>query len=162
MAIPFNLFNKKILSKNPLFGEIELLESSDLVKAAFNREPATGSVNGVVTWSGGGFDTTGGFDNANHRFVVPVGLGGLYAFNTAVFYDQPANTQMELGIYLNNSRSRAFYTNTFDGVQGQAQVFGIVNLTAGVSVNVQVNFFGDPNAFVRNDGGVSWFTGVKL
>jgi hypothetical protein len=162
MAIPFNLFNKKILSKNPLFGEVELLESSDLVTAAFNKEPATGSINGLVTWNAGGFDTTGGFDNANHRFVVPVGLGGLYAFNAAVFYNQPVNTQMELGIYVNGNRVRAFYTKPFDGLQGQAQVFGIVNVLEGASVTVQVNFFGDPDAFVRDDGGVSWFTGVKL
>jgi len=162
MAIPFNLFNKKILSKNPLFGEVELLESSDLVTAAFNKEPATGSIDGLVTWNAGGFDTTGGFDNANHRFVVPVGLEGLYAFNAALFYNQPADTQMELGIYLNDARVRAMYTATFDGLQGQAQVFGVLSLRAGAVITVKVNFFGDQDAFVRDDGGTSWFTGLKL
>jgi hypothetical protein len=128
-------------------------------KPAFSREPATGSTSGLVTW-GGGFDTTGGF--ANNVFVVPAGLGGLYMFNAAIFYNQPADTQMELGIYVNGIRVRAFYTKPFDGVQGQAQVFGVVDLNVGDTVDVRVNFFGDPGAYVRNDVGVSWFTGVKL
>jgi hypothetical protein len=113
----------------------------------------------LVTW-GEGFDTTGGF--ANNAFVVPSGLGGLYMFNAAIFYNQPLNTQTELGIYVNGIRVRAFYTKPFDGVQGQAQVFGVVDLNVGDTVDVRVNFFGDPNALVRSDGGVSWFTGVKL
>jgi hypothetical protein len=128
-------------------------------KPAFSRETTTGSTSGLVTWDGG-FDTTGGF--ADNAFVVPSGLGGLYMFNAAVFYNQPADTQMELGIYVNNSRVRAFYTATFDGEQGQAQVFGVVDLDVGDTVDVRVNFFGDEGAYVRTDGGVSWFTGVKL
>jgi hypothetical protein len=128
-------------------------------KPAFSREPATGSSGALVTW-GGGFDTTGGF--ANNAFVVPAGLGGLYMFNAAIFYNQPLDTQMELGIYVNDNRVRAFYTATFDGEQGQAQVFGVVDLDVGDTVDVRVNFFGDQDAYVRTDGGVSWFTGVKL
>jgi len=130
-----------------------------LASPAFSQEPATGSTSGLVTW-GGGFDTTGGF--ANNVFVVPAGLGGLYMFNAAIFYNQPENTQMELGIYVDGIRVRAFYTATFDGEQGQAQVFGVVDLDVGNTVDVRVNFFGDPDAYVRDDVGVSWFTGVKL
>jgi hypothetical protein len=138
---------------------LDSTRSSAGAKPAFSREPATGSSGALVTW-GEGFDTTGGF--ANNAFVVPSGLGGLYMFNAAIFYNQPLNTQTELGIYVNGIRVRAFYTKPFDGVQGQAQVFGVVDLNVGDTVDVRVNFFGDPNALVRSDGGVSWFTGVKL
>lgn len=129
---------------------------------AFSREPTDGSISGLVIWADSGFDTTGGFDVANNRFIVPIGDAGLYAFNAAIFYELPSDTQVELGIYVNDSRVRAFYTGTFDGVQGQAQVFGIVSLNEGDIVTVRVNFFGDEYAFIRNDNGTSWFTGVKL
>jgi len=128
----------------------------------FSREPATGSNAGLVQWANSGFDTTGGFDVANNRFVVPTGKAGLYAFNAAIYYDLPSDTQVELGIYVNNLRVRAFYTGTFDGTQGQAQVFGIIPMEENDVVTVRVNFFGDQNAAVRSDNGVSWFTGVQL
>jgi len=131
-------------------------------KGGFSREPATGSNGGIVQWANSGFDTTGGFDVANSRFVVPTGKAGLYAFNAAIYYDLPSDTQVELGIYVNNVRVRAFYTGTFDGTQGQAQVFGIIPMEEDDIVTVTVNFFGDQDAVVRPDPGVSWFTGVQL
>ena len=126
---------------------------------AFSCEETTGSTNGVVNWVLS-FNTIGGFSNS--RFTVPTGKAGLYMFNTAVFYELYNTPQMELAIYVNNNRVRAFYTSTFDGIQGQAQVFGVINLAVGNVVSVRVNFFGDPEAYVRDDIGVSWFTAVRL
>jgi hypothetical protein len=83
-------------------------------------------------------------------------------FNAAVFYELYDTPQMELGIYVNDNRVRAFYASTFDGTQGQNQVFGVFDLDQGDVVDIRVNFFGDPNAYVRTDSGTSWFTGVKL
>jgi hypothetical protein len=126
---------------------------------AFSCELTLGSLNGLVLWNLA-FDTIGGF--ANSRFTVPSGKAGLYMFNAAIFFNLPNGVQIELGIYRNNNRVRAFYVEPFDGVQGQAQVFGVLNLNVGDVIDVRVNFFGDQSAFVRTDAGVSWFTAVRL
>jgi translation initiation factor IF-1 len=132
---------------------------SGIPNEAFSCELTTGSTNGLVTWVLE-FDTIGGF--ANSRFTVPAGKAGLYMFNAAIFFNLPNGNQIELGIYRNYNRVRAFYTEPFDGVQGQAQVFGVLNLNVGDIIEVKVNFFGDGSAFVRQDSGVSWFTAVRL
>ena len=130
-----------------------------IVSEAFSCETTSGSTFGLVTWNLT-FNTIGGF--ADNRFTVPSDKAGLYMFNAAIFFNLPNGNQIELGIYRNNSRVRAFYTEPFDGTQGQAQVFGVLNLNVGDIIDVRVNFFGDSGAFVRTDAGVSWFTAVRL
>jgi len=135
-----------------------------------NRSGISNQTGGTINWNLQ-YDTTGGFSGGN-KFTVPAGKQGLWAFNAAVYfqgdeegneYDQTSDVTVELAIKLNATRSKAFYAPSFDKVsgQGQAQVFGIFNLSSGDEITIAAEFFYNGGT-VRSDSGVNWFTGVKL
>jgi hypothetical protein len=135
-----------------------------------NRSGISNQTGGTINWSLQ-YDTTGGFSGGN-KFTVPAGKQGLWAFNAAVYFqgnfngnenDGTSDVTVELAIELNATRSKAFYASSFDKVsgQGQAQVFGIFNLSSGDEITIAAEFFYNDGT-VRNDPGVNWFTGIKL
>jgi hypothetical protein len=99
-------------------------------------------------------------------FVVPSGMGGLWAFHASIYFgtDNGNSVTNEVSLRVNGDRTAGNYVSSFTGGggQGQNQVFSFLNVTEGDVVSVFSGFFYNATAVVRSDDGVGWFAGVKL